>query len=250
MTQKLHGIIVLGACLLAAQANAGKAPALKSDKDRISYGIGVNMGKNFKQDEVDVDLNLLNRGLKDGLADAKLLIPEKELHQMMREFQGTLRQKAVQRQRIAVEENRRKGVNFLAENKAKAGVVVLPSGLQYKIIKAGNGAKPTDGDTVLCYYRGTLLDGTEFDGTEPGKPATLKVASLIPGWKEALKLMPVGSKWQLAVPSELAYGSRGVGESVEPNATLLFDMELLEIIPPVSAPQASPNPAAKSEPSH
>lgn len=250
MKYNLQGIIVLGACLLVAQANAGKVPVLKSDKDRLSYGIGVNIGKNFKIDEVDIDMNLLNKGVKDGLAGAKLLMPEKELHQLMRDFQTTLRQKAVQRQRIAAEENRRKGIKFLEENKAKADVVTLPSGLQYMIIKAGNGAKPTDGDSVLCYYRGTLLDGTEFDGTEPGKPATLKVASLIPGWKEALKLMPVGSKWQLAVPSELAYGSRGVGESVGPNATLLFDMELLEIIPPVSAPQASPNPAAKSEPSH
>jgi FKBP-type peptidyl-prolyl cis-trans isomerase FklB len=246
MKQKLHWIIVLGACLLVAQANAGKAPVLKSDKDRISYGIGVNMGKNFKTDAVDIDLTLLNRGLKDGLADAKLLMPEKELHQLMREFQSTLRQKAVQRQRIAVEENRRKGIKFLEENKAKADVVTLPSGLQYKIIKAGNGAKPTDADTVLCYYRGTLLDGTEFDGTEPGKPATLKVASLIPGWKEALKLMPAGSKWQLAVPSELAYGSRGVGESVGPNETLLFDLELIQVMSPLPAPQALPKP----EPSH
>ena len=183
MKQKLHGIIVLGTCLLVTQANAGKAPVLKSDKDRLSYGIGVNIGKNFKTDEVDIDLNLLNKGVKDGLAGAKLLMPEKELHQLMREFQSTLRQKAVQRQRIAVEENRRKGIKFLGENKAKADVVTLPSGLQYKIIKAGNGAKPTDGDSVLCYYRGTLLDGTEFDGTQPGKPATLKVVSLIPGWK-------------------------------------------------------------------
>jgi len=253
MKQKLSVIIVLGACLVMmaqATATADKAPVLKSDKDRLSYGIGVNMGKNFKLDEVDVDQNLLIKGLKDGLAGAKLVIPEKELHQMMREFQSTLRQKAVQRQRIAVEENRRNGLKFLEENKTKSGVETLPSGLQYNIIKAGNGAKPTDADTVLCYYRGTLLDGTEFDGTEPGKPATLKVASLIPGWKEALKLMPAGSKWHLVVPSELAYGSRGVGETVGPNATLQFELELLEIMPPVPAPKASPNPAANPEPPH
>jgi FKBP-type peptidyl-prolyl cis-trans isomerase FklB len=130
---------------------------------------------------------------------------------------------------LALEDNKKKGEVFLAENKTKEGVVVLPSGVQYKILKAGNGKKPIDSDVVQVYYRGTLLDGSEFDATEPGQPADLKASSLIAGWKEALRLMPAGSKWQIFVPSQLAYGERGVGSDIGPNETLVFEVELLAV---------------------
>jgi FKBP-type peptidyl-prolyl cis-trans isomerase len=137
-----------------------------------------------------------------------------------------------QRQAAALvgEENRKAGEAFLAANKAKAGVVTLPSGLQYRILKAGDGGKPSDADTVECRYRGTLIDGTEFDRSDPsGQPATFKVAGVIPGWREALKLMSAGSKWQLFIPPQLAYGARGAGRAIGPNATLIFDLELLAV---------------------
>jgi FKBP-type peptidyl-prolyl cis-trans isomerase FklB len=130
----------------------------------------------------------------------------------------------------AAEDNKKAGESFLAENKKKEGVVTLPSGLQYKVLKAGDGKKPTDTDTVECNYRGTHIDGTEFDSSyRTGQPATFKVAGVIPGWREALKLMPVGSKWQIFVPSQLAYGTRGKPGSVGPNAALIFEVELLAI---------------------
>jgi FKBP-type peptidyl-prolyl cis-trans isomerase FklB len=148
----------------------------------------------------------------------------------MRTFQAELRQRQAVARTKAAEDNKKQGNAFLAENKTKEGVVTLPSGLQYKILKAGGGKTPTDADTVECHYRGTLLNGTEFDSSHlTGKPATIKVTAVIPGWKEALKLMPVGSKWQLFIPPQLAYGERGAGHEIGPNATLLFEVELLAI---------------------
>ena len=197
----LKWVALLGAWLLAGQVSAEESPVLKTAQDKLSYGIGVDVGRNFKKQGVEVDLTLLVKGLKDGLSGGKLLLPEKELRKIMNAFQGELRQKQAQATRIATIENKKKGDAFLAENKTKEGVVTLPSGLQYKILKAGEGRKPTEADTVEVNYRGTLLDGTEFDSSEPGQPATFKVkGGVIPGWTEALLLMPVGSKWQLFVP--------------------------------------------------
>ncbi|HXU94322.1 MAG TPA: FKBP-type peptidyl-prolyl cis-trans isomerase [Gallionella sp.] len=225
----LKWMMVLGFGLLSAQVSAEEAPVLKTQRDVQSYGIGVNIAKSFKRDEVDVDMNLLIKGMKDVMAGEKLLMPERDMRKAMNALQGELRKKAVARNRNAAEENRKKGEAFLAENKAQKGVVTLASGVQYKIIKAGGGRNPTDSDMVECYYRGTLLDGTEFDSTEPGKPATLKVSQMIDGWKEALKLMLPGSKWQLFIPSQLAYGPRGVGSDIGPNETLVFEVEVLSI---------------------
>lgn len=225
----LKWIMALSFGLFVAQASAEEAAVLKTTRDVQSYGIGVNIAKSFKRDEVDIDLDLLVRGMKDGMAGDKLLMPEKELRRAMNSFQGELRQKAAARNRIAAVDNKKKSDEFLAANKGKDGVVTLASGVQYKILKAGDGKSPTEADAVECYYRGTLLDGTEFDSTEPGKPATLKVAQLIPGWKEALKLMPVGSKWLLFIPPQMAYGPRGVGSDIGPNETLLFEVELLSV---------------------
>ncbi len=225
----LKWIAMFGFGFWMAQASAEEAQVLKTQRDVQSYGIGVNIAKSFKRDDVDIDMDLLVKGMKDAMAGEKLLMPERDLRRAMNALQSELRQKAVARHRTAAEDNRKKGEAFLAENKTRHGVVTLASGVQYRIIKAGDGRKPMDSDMVECYYRGTLLDGTEFDGTEAGKPATLKVSQLIDGWKEALKLMPAGSKWQLFIPSQLAYGPRGVGSDIGPNETLVFEVELLNV---------------------
>lgn len=222
-------IAAVGVALLATQACAEEKQLFKTEIDRVSYAIGIDVARNFKKQGVDVNPDLLMKGVKDGLSGQRLLLTEKEIRKVTQAFQAELRRKMVLNQRASAIENRQKGATFLAENKAREGVVALLSGVQYKVLKAGDGRKPVDTDTVECNYRGTLLDGTEFDGTEPGKPATLKVAQLIPGWKEALKLMPVGATWQIFVPSQLAYGERGVGRDIGPNETLIYEVELVSI---------------------
>jgi FKBP-type peptidyl-prolyl cis-trans isomerase FklB len=220
---------VLCFLVLAADASAKEATALATKKDMVSYGIGVNIAKSFKKDDVEFDINLIVKGLKDGMSGTTLLMSERDLRKVMNAFQSELRQKEMMNHRIAAADNRKKGEAFLAENKTKDGVVTLASGVQYKVINAGHGRKPADGDMVECNYRGTLLDGTEFDATEAGKPATLKLSQLIEGWKETLKLMPEGAKWQIFIPSQLAYGPRGVGSDIGPNETLVFEVDLLAV---------------------
>jgi FKBP-type peptidyl-prolyl cis-trans isomerase FklB len=215
--------------LILAQANAADDAVLKTDKDRISYGVGVQTGRNLKKDDVDVNMDLMIRGIKDGLAGDKLLVGEKELRQIMNGFQGELRKKIAGNRRILGEENRKAGAAFLADNGKNEGVVTLPSGVQYKILKAGDGKKPLLTDAILVNYRGTRLDGYEFDASADGTPATLQVGQLIAGWKEALQLMPAGSKWQIVVPAERAYGERGVGQDIGPYQTLIFEVELVGI---------------------
>lgn len=221
--------LVLMVAQIASQANAEETVALKTQKDMLSYSIGVSVAKNFKKQEADVDLDLMIKGLKDGLSGAKLLMTEKDMRKVMNMYQSEVRQKALLSKRVAIEENKKKGEAFLAANKTKDGVVTLPSGVQYKILKTGDGKKPIESDLVEVHYRGTLLDGTEFDGTEAGQSATLKVSALIAGWKEALKLMPAGSKWQIYIPPQFAYGERGVGSDIGPNETLVFELELLAV---------------------
>jgi FKBP-type peptidyl-prolyl cis-trans isomerase len=230
MTRKmiLTWLTVLGVAVLAAQVSAEETQVLKSEKDQLSYSLGAELGRNLQQQGIEVDLDFVIRGLKDGLSRGKLLIPEDDVRKILIGLQADVRRKQVQTRRIAGEDNKKAGDAFLAENKTKEGVVTLPSGLQYKILKAGDGKKPAETDTVEVNYRGTLVDGTEFDSTKPGKPATLQVNGVIRGWSEALQLMPVGSKWQLVIPPPLAYGGRGSG-LIGPNATLIFEVELLAI---------------------
>jgi FKBP-type peptidyl-prolyl cis-trans isomerase len=224
----LKWMAVVGVGLLAAQAGAEEAFVFKTQKDKVSYGIGADMGRNLKRQGIDVDVDLLVKGLRDAFSGEKLLMTDNDLRKTIEALQADLMRKQ-RATRIAAVNNKEKGEVFLAENKTKEGVVTLPSGLQYKILRAGEGKKPTDADTVECHYRGTLIDGTEFDSSyRAGQPATFKVAGVIPGWKEALKLMPVGSKWQLFIPPQLAYGARGLGE-IGPNATLIFEIEILAI---------------------
>lgn len=227
--KKLTWMAAVGIGLLANQAGAGQATELKTQKDVVSYTVGLQTGRHLKQDEIDIDSALFMKGLKDGMGGEKPLMSEKDIRKAMNELLGDVRRKAVEHHRIAAEENQKQGDAFLAANKTHKGVVTLPSGLQYSIVKEGDGKKPTDGNMVEVNYRGTLVNGTEFDASPDGKPATLQMSSLIPGWKEALKLMPVGSKWRIAVPPQLAYGERGAGQDIGPNQTLLFDVELVAV---------------------
>ena len=216
-------------------APASKAPAvlvLNTQKDKTSYAIGMNVGKGLHRDSVDIDTAILLRGLKDALAGGKTLLTDQEAQATLTALQNDLRKKQQEMRQQATETNKKEGEAFLAANKTKDGVVALPSGLQYKILQEGTGPKPAATDSVVCNYRGTLLDGKEFDSSyKRGQPATFPVTGVIKGWTEALQLMPVGSKWQLFVPSELAYGDRGAGADIKPGATLIFEVELVSIQP-------------------
>jgi FKBP-type peptidyl-prolyl cis-trans isomerase FklB len=203
---------------------------LKTQKDKVSYAIGMNIGKSLHKDSVDIDPAIFARGVKDALMSAKPLLTEEEMKTVLTALQGELRKQQEDAARVAGVGNRKAGDAFLAENKTKDGVVTLPSGLQYKIITPGTGPKPTATDTVVCNYRGTLLDGKEFDSSyKRGQPATFPVSGVIKGWTEAVQLMPVGSKWQLFIPADLAYGPRGAGPDIGPESTLIFEVELLSI---------------------
>jgi FKBP-type peptidyl-prolyl cis-trans isomerase FklB len=215
-----------------AQAPAAQAPApaFKTQKEKVSYAIGMEMGKGVKAQGIDVDPAILEQGLKDALSGGKSQMSEEELRQVITALQQEMKQKQMQIQEAAATENKTKGEAFLAENAKKDGVVALPDGLQYKILTAGQGKKPAETDTVLCNYKGTFVDGTEFDSSaQAGKPVPFEVKNVIPGFKEVLQLMPVGSKWQVVVPSNLAYGERGAGNVIGPNSTLIFEIELVSI---------------------
>ena len=228
-------------------AAKGTAPvALKTQKEKFSYALGMNLGMSLKKQSVEVDPVILSQGLKAALAGGKALLSPEEAQATLMEVQNDLRKKQQEKMQVAGEANKKEGAAFLASNKTKEGVVTLPSGMQYKILKEGTGVKPTATDSVVCNYRGTLINGTEFDSSyKRGQPATFPVVGVIKGWTEALQLMPVGSKWQLFIPSELAYGERGAGGDIGPNATLIFEVELMSI---AEKPKAEPAPAATPKP--
>ena len=231
-------VAILSLGLLAVPGQAADTTVLKTQKDKVSYSIGLDIGKNFKKQSMDIDPDLLARGLKDAMAGGKTLLTEEEVRTIMPAFQKEMQAKADARAKELGDRNMKEGETFLAGNKKKEGVVTLPSDLQYKIITAGNGEKPKSSDTVTTHYRGTLIDGTEFDSSHKrGQPASFPVTGVIAGWTEALQLMPVGSKWQLFVPSNLAYGPRGAGQMIGPNATLIFEVELLSIQAGEKAPE-------------
>ena len=228
---KLIVMAVLMVMLPVVLANAGEPMAIKTQKEMLSYSIGAEFGKGLKHQGVELDLDVLVKGMKDALSGDKLLISENDLHNAITEFRLSQKFKRTALKKTTPVENKKKSEAFLAENSSKEGVVTLPSGMQYKILKTGNGRKPTDADTVECIHRGALIDGAEFDSTyQTGQPATFKVSeALYPGLGEALKLMPAGSKWQFFLPSHLAYGELGNGRTVGPNETVIYEIELLAI---------------------
>ena len=223
-------IIALSIGILAGQVYAQDA-VLKTQKDKVSYSIGMDIGTTLKKQELDVDPAILARGIRDSMSGQKPLMTDQEMRDTIAAFQKEMMAKQQEQTKQMGEKNKKQGEAFLAENKKKEGVKTLPSGLQYKVIKAGKGKKPKATDTVTTHYRGTLIDGTEFDSSiSRGKPASFPVNGVIPGWTEALQLMEEGAKWQLFIPSNLAYGDRGTpGGPIGPNATLIFDIELISI---------------------
>jgi FKBP-type peptidyl-prolyl cis-trans isomerase FklB len=232
-----------------------KPLVLTTDKDKQSYAIGLNVGKSLHRDDIQVDPKILLQGLQDAMSDGKLLLTDDQIKTVMTDLQTQVRQKQEAKRQALAENNKKDGAAFLAANATKPGVVTLPSGLQYKVLTPGTGPKPAATDSVVCNYRGTLLDNTEFDSSyKRGQPATFPVSGVIKGWTEALQLMPVGSKWQLFIPSDLAYGERAQGP-IGPNATLVFEVELMSIHPkaePAATPGAptpgAPTPGAATQP--
>jgi FKBP-type peptidyl-prolyl cis-trans isomerase FklB len=222
-------MLALGIVLFAGQVHAQDI-TLKTQKDKVSYSIGMDIGMTLKNQSIDVDPAILARGIRDSISGQKPLMTEQEIRDTIAAFQKNMMAKQQEAMKQAADKNKKEGDVFLAENKKKEGVKTLPSGLQYKVIKAGTGKKPKAADTVTTNYRGTLIDGTEFDSSyKRGKPVTFAVNGVIPGWTEALQLMEEGAKWQLFVPSHLAYGERGAGGQIGPNATLIFEVELISI---------------------
>jgi FKBP-type peptidyl-prolyl cis-trans isomerase FklB len=234
----------------APTAGAQKAPAaktgatttpktpvpftLKTQKDKVSYAVGMNVGKGvaarLKQQSVEVNQAVLLRGMKDALAGGKMLLTEEEERTVLTQLTLEARKKQEEQLKLAAEPNKKIGEEYLTANKTKEGVVTLPSGLQYKILTEGTGPKPAAADTVVCNYRGTLISGTEFDSSyKRGQPLSIQVNRVIKGWTEALQLMPVGSKWQLFIPSDLGYGDGGQPPTIGPGATLIFEVELISI---------------------
>jgi FKBP-type peptidyl-prolyl cis-trans isomerase FklB len=246
----------------ASATNPGKAPATKapaaksqstltldSPRAKASYAIGLNIGKGMKSNSVDVDPNIVFQGLKDGLSGGKALMSDDEVKAVLTALQTHMRQMQDEKAKQVGDANKTEGESFLAANKTKEGVVTLPDGLQYKILTLGTGPKPVATDSVVCNYRGTLINGTEFDSSyKRGQPATFAVGQVIKGWTEALQLMPVGSKWQLIIPAEMAYGPRGAGPDIGPNATLIFEVELLSIQPKPAAATPGPTPSGSTPP--
>jgi len=227
---KLRVIIALSLVLFVSQVSAEEKLMLKDQKDKVSYSIGTNIGNNFKKQSMDINTDALVQGIKDSLSGEKALMTEQEMNETMKAFQQEMMTKQAELAKIIGEKNKTEGDLFLAENKKKEGVITLSSGLQYKVINEGSGAIPKLTDKVTVHYRGTLIDGTEFDSSyRRGQPVTFPVNGVIAGWKEALQLMKAGSKWQLFIPPTLAYGERGAGRTIGPNATLIFDIEILSI---------------------
>jgi FKBP-type peptidyl-prolyl cis-trans isomerase len=237
--------VFTGVILLAGQAFGADEQLLKSQKDKISYTIGVSSGNNLKQQSIDVDPDIMARGLKDSLSGGKTLLTDQEMREAMTAFQKEMAIKQVEKREAMAEKNKKEGEAFLAENKKKEGVTTLPSGLQYEVLTEGKGNSPKLTDTVVAHYRGTLLNGTEFYSSyKSNERANIKVDSIIKGWKEAFPLMKEGAKWRLFIPADLAYGENGAGP-IEPNSTLIFEIELISVPEEAAAP-APAKPGAKS----
>ena len=231
-------IICLSAVCIASTGLAQDKPQLKDQKDKASYSIGYDIGDSFKKQKIELNIDALVAGLKEALAGKDATLSKEEREKTLQAFQKEMMEKQMTASKEAGAKNLAEGEKFLAENKKKEGVKTTASGLQYKVIKEGSGPSPKETDTVTTNYKGTLIDGTEFDSSyKRNEPASFQVNRVIKGWIEALQLMKPGSKYQLFIPAALAYGERGAGQTIGPNATLIFDVELLSIA------QASPTPS-------
>ena len=220
--------------VLSVMMSAPFALSLDTDVQKLSYSIGVDLGKNIKQKQININVEAMAKGIEDGVADNQtLLLTDEQMKDTLVKFQKDMMSKSTAQFEQKSKDNLAKGQDFLNANKNKAGVVTLPSGLQYKVISSGTGPKPAKTDTVTVEYTGRLINGDVFDSSEKtGKPATFQLMQVIPGWTEALQLMPVGATWELYVPSNLAYGVRNVGGLIGPNETLIFSVHLLSIDKP------------------
>lgn len=220
----------LALAFIACQGNTQEKVQLKTQKDSVSYSIGLDVGRNLKQQMLDLDPVLLGRGIRDVIDSLPPALTEEQVQACMANYQQQVMAKHQDAMKAQGEKNKKEGEAFLASNKTKDGVITLPDGLQYKILKTGAGQKPTATQTVSVNYRGTLVDGTEFDNSyKRGQPAEFPLNGVVKGWTEALELMPVGSKWQIYIPPDLAWGERGAGGLIGPNATVIFEIELLAI---------------------
>ena len=243
-------LVVLG-MLLAVGTLRAAPPKQKEDlslKEKASYSIGMNLGRNLKAGALDIDVEMLGKGVRDALSGGEPLLTESETEEVMAAFEKQVRSQQAARAKTLGASNQKQGQTFLAQNKNKQGVKTTKSGLQYKVIKTGKGPVPTKSDTVKTHYRGTLIDGKEFDSSyRRNQPAVFPVMGVIKGWTEALQLMPVGSKWQLFVPASLAYGERGAGADIGPSATLIFEVELLDIVKPEGLRGSTPEEPGEPE---
>lgn len=221
----------LAAALTAVCLSAPlSAQELQSETERYSYILGLDVGQSLGNLDTELDLDVLRQGIEDALEDRERAMSDEEIQATRAALMQQVQARAQARAQAQGETNRQAGAEFLAENAEREGVEVTDSGLQYEVIEAGDGERPGAEDTVTVHYRGTLLDGTEFDSSySRGEPATFPLNGVIPGWTEGLQLMPVGSTYKFYIPSELAYGERGAGQAIGPNSTLVFDVELLEI---------------------
>jgi len=237
--------------LLVSPVFAQKTPELKDEKDKVSYSIGHDIGNTFKKQNMDINPDVLLVGVRDALSGNKPAMTEEQVKETLTAFSKSMMDKQQATAKEAATKHAAEGEKFLAENKTKEGVKTTASGLQYKVLKEGSGASPNATDTGVTHYKGTLINGTEFDSSyKRGEPASFPVNRVIAGWTEALQMMKPGSKYQLFVPAMLAYGERGAGQEIGPNETLIFEVELLEVKPgeadAAAAPQAAGSPAPKS----
>ncbi len=219
-------VFILASLLTASSNN------FADNKDKQSYGVGLDLGKNFLDGSIDINIETFFQGFRDAYTDQKWKLTEEELTQALEEFSKELAEKRMEKQQKAAEDNKAAGKAFLDENAKKDGVKVTDSGLQYKVVEEGTGKTPGKEDRVQVHYRGTLIDGTEFDSSySRGEPAIFGVNQVIPGWTEAIMLMKEGSKYQVVIPSDIAYGVNGAGGIIGPNSTLIFDIELIKVNP-------------------
>jgi FKBP-type peptidyl-prolyl cis-trans isomerase FklB len=219
-----------GSATLNTPIAPGDPAPFKDQRERASYSLGMTIGEDMKHQSLDLDADTLMAGFKDAFTGGKLLLSDEQRRETLTAFQREVMARAIAEHKAAAEKNKKAGDEFLAANNTKDGVKALPSGLQYKVLAEGKGAQPKPTDQVTVNYKGTLIDGTEFDSSyKRGEPATFPVNEVIKAWTEALPLMKTGAKWQLVVPAELAYGERGAGKDIPPNATLIFEVELLAV---------------------